>query len=330
MHRAYHPQPDRHAPHRRFRWWTLGPWLLAGYLATGLYSVQTSEQAVVRRCGQVLPQVRTPGLHFGFPWGIDRVDKLKVLESKEVQVNAAPAESALGRAIDPRQAECLTGDRNLIRVTAVVQYRIVDPKAYLFQVADLPAREGGSPSQGVSTLVEIVTAAALTSVVAGMKVDDVFDGAQRALIQSQVLRATQAALDRYGAGVQLQSVSLPANGIAPPKEVEQAFGDVIAARQDRQRAVNEAQAYADSLLPSARGEAQRVRLESEGYAAEVREKAQGDAQRFLAMLGQLAATRDLTIRRLILETMEEVLPRLKKVVVDARNGRLDLGLLEEQ
>lgn len=312
MHKTYHPNPP--PAKRRANWLALVPWLLAAYLLTGFYTVGTNERAVVRRCGRPLPELRMPGLHFGFPYGIDRVSRLKVFERKRAGVGMGLAERSLGRRAQPQERECLTGDRNLILVSAVVQYRIADPKAYLFNVADVPA------------LVRCVASSALSSVVTSMNVDDVLT-VQRLAIQDEVKRATQAALDRYGAGVEVTSVSL--EGVAPPQEVAQAFRDVTAAREDSQRTINEAQGYANRIIPEARGEAHRVLLEAEAYRDEIIEKAGGDAQRFTKVAAGLADNRRLTERRLILETMERVLPRLKKIVLDdSAGGALDLGLIE--
>ncbi|MHC4407157.1 MAG: SPFH domain-containing protein, partial [Planctomycetota bacterium] len=181
MHREY--RPTRKPPGKRpVRWLRLLPWLLAIYVLTGLYTVQPNERAVVRRCGQALSEVRPPGLHFGLPYGIDRVTRLK---------------RSFGRRIQPAQSECLTGDHNLILVSAVVQYHVddADPKAYLLNVADVP------------TLVSNVAASELTAIIASMNVDDVLT-VQRTTIQNGVMRNTQATLDRYGAGARVTSVSL--------------------------------------------------------------------------------------------------------------------------
>ena len=313
MHRACHPSPTPRR--RRIRWWALLPWLAVAYAATGFYAVQPNEVAVVRRCGRLLPERRKPGLHFGFPYGIDRVDRLKILERKRVAVGTSLAERDLGRRVEPQQAECLTGDRNLILVSAIVQYQIERPEDYLVNVA------------GVPEVVRNAAGSALAGVVSSMKVDDVLT-VERIAIQNEVRRATQTALDRYGAGVRVTSISL--EGVTPPQEVAEAFRDVTSAREDRQRAVSEAQGYANRTLPQARGEAHQIRLEAEGYADEVVQKARGDVDRFAQMQAQLSpGNRRLTEKRLILETMERVLPRLNKVVVDSGTGdALDLGLIE--
>jgi membrane protease subunit HflK len=316
-----------HTPARSLR--PLGPrpvlvlllGLAAAWAATGFYALRTNEKAVVRRCGRALDALRTHGPHFGFPYGIDRVTRVKVLEFKRVAIGGGLADRALGRTAEPQKAECLTGDRNLILVSAIVQYRIRDntrdAKAALFAVADLPA------------LVRNVAASALTDVLAGMNVDDVLT-VERDTIRREVRRITQEVLDRYGAGVEIKAVLFPTGGIAPPQEVTAAFSDVNSARVDARRAIDEATGYQQRLLPEARGEDRRIRTEAEGFAEEVVQKARGDADRFRQVAAQLAKGRDVTTRRLILETMEEVLPRLKKIIVDGGTGQpIDLGLIEE-
>jgi membrane protease subunit HflK len=318
MHRAYQPEPDHHHhPRRPLRLLPLAPWLLLAYAATGLYSVKTNEFAVVRRCGKVQSQIQSPGLHFGLPWPIDRVDKLQMLELKRVVVGAGATDRQLGRQTDPQQAERLTGDRNLIMVSAVVQYRIENAPAFLFNVADVPK------------LIESAASSALSNAIAGMAVDDVFT-VQRVAVQDEVLGATQAAMDAHRVGARVTSVSL--EGVAPPQEVADAFRDVTSAREDSHRKINEAEAYANSQAELTKGDVQRIQLDAVGFAGETTAKAQGDADRFAKTISQLSsASRDLTARRLILETIEEVLPRMKKVVVDSRAGdSLDLGLIEEQ
>ncbi len=321
MHREYHHSPI--SPWRPVRWLrllgaallVLLPCLAVAYVATGLYSVQPNEEAVVRRCGKRLPQRRGPGLHFGLPAGIDKVDRLKMLEPKRVGVGMSLIERTLGRRIQPLRAECLTGDRNLILISAIVQYEISHPDAYLFEVADVPA------------LVGNVAASGLSSVVSSMNVDEILT-VGRIEIQDTVRKSTQERLDRYGAGVRVTAVSL--EGVTPPQEVAEAFRDVTSAREDYQRAIHEAQGYQRRVIPQARGEAKRILLEADGYRVEVTQKAEGDSQRFLKVVSVLAEGRELTTKRLILEAMEEVLPRVKKVILDTgAAGAVDLGLFEE-
>jgi len=315
----HHPHSHGHSQPTNWRAAGLTVLLLAagGYVATGVYIVPTGEQVVVRRFGRALAEVRTPDLYIGLPAGLDRITRVKTLETKRVGVGMGLADAALGRSAEPRSSECLTGDTNLIVVGAVVQYSISDPKAYGFHVADMPA------------LVRNVAASELSRLIAGMKVDDVLT-TQRLAIQTQVRNATQAALSRYGAGVRITSVSLPSQGVSPPQEVADAFRDVTSAREDRQRAINVAEAYANRLAPQARGESQRMLTEAHAYAAEAVQKARGEAERFRKEAAELKTNRRLTLRRLVLETLERVHPRLRKIVLDGKAREvIDLGLIED-
>ena len=294
---------------------------LAAWAATGVYAVRPNERAVVWRCGRILPEPSLPGIHCGLPWGIDRVTRLKVYEQKRVGIGMSLEDRNLGRAVDARRAECLAGDRNLIAISAVVQYDILDAKAYLIRTADVPSA------------IENLATAELSAAIAARDVDDILT-LGRLEIQQQMLAAVKRRLAQWeregrGLGVQINAVTLET--VRPPQEVDEAFRDVISAREDRQRAVNEAQGFAAALLPSARGEAQRIRLEAEGSAAEAVERARGEADRFDRMVAQLGSGREVTVQRLILETLEEVLPRMKKIVLDDQTRKqIDLGVIEDQ
>jgi modulator of FtsH protease HflK len=329
MHRKYVPdEHEHHHGHGHGSGPGLPRWLLplavaaalVAWAATSVYVVQPNERAVVWRCGKIVAE-SGPGIHLGFPYGIDRITRLKMFEQKMVGIGQDLNDRDRGRAADPRRAECLTGDRNLIAVPAIVQYDIVHAKDYLSRTGD------------VSAMIENLTRAALSTVVASMPVDDVFT-VGRLEIQQKVLAAVKqrlAQLDKDGQGLGVQINSMTLQEVLPPGEVKDAFGDVLAAREDRQRAINEAEGYANALLPTARGEAERVRLLAEGYKVQVVKQSRGEADRFNNMVAKLSRGRALTVKRLVLETLEEVLPRVKKVVLDQRAGKqLDLGLIQDE
>jgi len=291
-------------------------WAAVGYVATGFYTVGPNERAVVRRCGRRLPRLQSPGLHFGFPFGIDRITRVKPSEPKQVGVRASLVDRALGRETAVLQAECLTGDRNLILVPAIVQYQIKDSEAYVLKTMD------------VAALVRNVTGSEISSVISSMTVDDVLTVQRRAVAEKAKERA-QAKLDRYGAGVTVTAVSL--QRMRPPPEVEEAFRDVHNARADRQRAIGEADGYAKRELPRARGQARKIRYEAEAYCDRIVKEARSKADSFRKVAAEFADSRELTTRRLILETMEDVLPRLNKIILgDKMSESLDLGLIEER
>ena len=237
MHRRATPDHDHEHVHRHVRsGWRPNLWLwtlaaLTAWATTGIYAVQPYERVVVWRCGRILPDLALPGIHCGLPWGIDRVTKLRVNEQKRVGIGLSLEDRNLERSIDPRCAECLAGDRNLIAISAIVQYEIVDAKAFLIRTSD------------VSLAIENLATAELSAATASRDVDDVLT-IGRLEIQQQVLAAVKTRLDQWGSegrglGVQINSVTLET--VAPPQEVDEAFRDVVSAREDRQRAVNEAQ-----------------------------------------------------------------------------------------
>ncbi|HUU92448.1 MAG TPA: FtsH protease activity modulator HflK [Phycisphaerae bacterium] len=315
-HARGHDHPHRPLSWRKALLALLAAGLLA-YLATGVYVVRTNEHAVVRRFGRALRHVRTPDLYFDLPYGLDRVTRVKVREAKRVGVGMGLADQAMGRSGQPEQNECLTGDTNLILVSAVVQYHVAADRArdYCFHVADVPG------------LVRSVAAAELTRLISGMAVDDVLT-VERVAIQTRVRQAVQRTLDRYGAGVLVTSVLLPSKGVAPPEQVADAFRDVTSAGEDKRRAINVAEGYAMRTEPQSRGEAHRVLTDAAAYANELVEMARGDAERFTSEAAELKTNRRLTLRRLVLETMEQVLPRVRKVVLDANASAVDLGIIE--
>ncbi len=213
------------------------------------------------------PNLGLPGIHCGLPWGIDRVTRLKVNEQKRVGIGLSLEDRNLGRAVDPRRAECLAGDRNLIAISAIVQYDILDAKAYLIRTADVPLA------------IENLATAELSAAIAARDVDDILT-LGRLEIQQQVLAAVKTRLAQWkdegrGLGVQINSVTLET--VRPPQEVEEAFRDVISAREDRQRAINEAQGYRRRL------DSQRPRARPSGFAwrpkARPRKRSKGPAER---------------------------------------------------
>ncbi|MBT4817093.1 MAG: FtsH protease activity modulator HflK, partial [Lentisphaerae bacterium] len=264
---------------KRPLWVTVLPSLLVLYAATGIYTVKPDERAVVRRCGKALKISQPPGLHLGLPWGFDQISKIRALQMKREAVGMDLTARTLGRRSEPLEAQCLTGDKNLVIIPAVAQYRISDAHRYLFRLSDAPA------------LVRNAVSAALSSVISRMSVDDVLTS-HRLAIQSEVMRRASAVLnERHGAGVQLMSVSL--EGGTPPPEVADAFRDVARARGDAARAINQARGYANRIRPEAEGDAQRIVSEAEAEAEEMVHIATGDAERFALVAANVADQRDL-------------------------------------
>lgn len=284
---------------------------LAGlWLATGVYIVPTDQQAVVTRFGRVVEPRVLPGIHVNLPWPIDQVTRLKVQQMQRLVVGGDLADNVTGRS-QPLKVQFLTGDQNIIQVRAVVQYFVAQPDQYLFRTED------------VYRVVGAAVEAELSARVAHRNVDAVLT-TEKTAIQEETRAAAQALLNDYRAGVQLSSVSI--ESVKPPPETEDAFRDVASARADLSRIVSQAEGYANDVVPKARGEAQQLLEEAAGYKQRKINESLGDAERFNQVASEYAKASQVNGTRLYLETMEQVLPRIKKLIVD-RNGNLDLTIL---
>jgi membrane protease subunit HflK len=286
--------------------------LAAFWLASSLYIVPADQQAVETRFGKVVAPRVMPGLHLSLPWPIDQVHRLKVQQLQRVVIGGEISDGVLGR-VQPLAAQFLTGDQNIIQMRVVVQYSVALPADYLFQAQDV--------ARAVGTAVE----SELARRVARRRVDDVLT-TEKAAIQEEARAAGQRTLNDYQVGVRIASVNIEA--VRPPPEAADAFRDVASARADSARIVNESQGYANDLLPKARGEAQQMLEAAEGYKLKKINEAQGDASRFTQVAAEYARASEVNGRRLYMETLEQVLPRIKKLFVD-KNGSLDLTILRK-
>ena len=237
--------------------------LLLLWLLSGLYLVATDQQVVVTRFGK-FQRIEVPGLHYHWPYPIEQIIKLKAEQLQAATIGGEPADGALGRT-DPLRAQFLTGDQNIINVRAVVQYNVKSPMEYLFQSRDV--------SQTVASAVE----SELGREIAGRTVDDVLT-TEKISIQEAVKQRAQGLLDSYSLGVAIYTVNI--DRTAPPDEARDAFADVAGARADAARIVNQAEGYANDVIPRARGEAQQLLAAAEGYKQRKINEALGDAARF--------------------------------------------------
>ncbi|PIE38673.1 MAG: FtsH protease activity modulator HflK, partial [Gammaproteobacteria bacterium] len=251
--------------------------------------VQPAEAAVVTQFGRYV-RTTDPGLHWAIPWPVQDVEKVNVAE---VRTTVLPDQLML------------TMDENIVSVDMGVQYNIKDAKDFLFKVQ--------SPDQTVTQVVE----SALREVVGSTLLEPVLTTG-RFTVANSTQDILQSVLDSYEVGVQITAVNL--ERAQPPEEVQAAFSDAIRAREDRERYINEAQAYSNTILPLARGDAQRAIEESEAYKARVEQAAIGESQRFLSLLSEFEKAPDVTRDRLYLETMESVLGNTSKVLMDSNSG----------
>jgi len=297
--------------------WLKRRWLMVAlfaYLLSGVYFVAPDHQAVVVRFGQVVAKGLTPGVHYSLPWPIESVYKLKVLETKRLTVGIEMPDQALGRVAAENPTEYLTGDQNLINVRMAVQYAVKDPAAFLFR------------SQDVTRLIAKSVESAFAETIAAENVDALLTTGKVAA-QNATLIASREILDTYKSGVFVSSINI--ENVTPPAEVADAFRESVSARADRDRIVNEAQGYANDSAAKSKGEAEKLVTDAASFRQQRINESEGDAARFAKLLAESRKAKDVTERRLYLETMEEVLPRVKKVVVDSSGPKslMDLGII---
>jgi membrane protease subunit HflK len=295
-------------PGRPRRWLGLGLLLLlAAWLGAGFYVVDTDEQAVVRRFGEIAQRVG-PGMHYRLPWPVDRVDVVKTTSVMKTGVGFRLAEGERTTAVG---MELLTGDTNILSVGLVLQYVIRSPAEFLFRIEE--------PETLIGSLAETV----LTETVIGMAVDEVLTTGRLA-IQERVKTETQAMLDRYQSGVQITSSNIMT--ITLDQSVADAFQEVTDAMADREKSRNEARIYANNLLPKARGEAHAVVRAAQAYRQQRIAEAIGNTDRFLALLEEHEKAPEITRSRLYLEAMERILPKVQMYVIDTEKGQVPLNL----
>lgn len=300
MERVIEIRPRRPLPKWVFK--LLPAAVVVAWLLSGVYTVGPESQGVVLRFGRHVVTTG-PGIHYRLPWPIESVAVVPVSEIQRVEIGfRTVATTPRPRyQVVPEEATMLTGDENIIIAETIVQYRIKDAADYLFKVRD---PEGA---------VKRATQAALRQVVGSHVVDDVLTTG-KAQIQDEVRQTVQEILDLYQAGILVVAVQL--QDVHPPDAVIGAFQDVASAREDQARIVNQAEAYANEVIPKARGEAAAIIQQAEAYKAARIARAQGDAERFRLLAEAYRSAPEVTRTRLYLEAIEEVLPNVRKVIVD--------------
>jgi membrane protease subunit HflK len=253
----------------------------------GLYTVDQQQQAVILRLGKY-HDIVNPGLHWNPPL-IDEVSKINVTRVRT----------------HSHRALMLTEDENIVEIALTIQYIVSDPKKFLLEVR--------KPEASLANATE----SALRHVVGGSKMYSVLTQG-RALLASNVQMRLQQYLDSYTIGLEVSKVNI--ENTQAPSQVQDAFDDVIKAREDEQRVKNEAQAYANSIVPEARGKAKRVLEESNAYREDVVARAQGESMRFSKLLAEYNKAPEVTRERLYLVAMEDVLSSVSKVLVDVKGG----------
>jgi len=265
--------------------------LAALWLYSAVYVVDEQEQAVVLRFGKYYETVG-PGLNIYFP-PIDRKFQENVTRERAYS----------------KQGQMLTEDENIIEVPLTVQYKISNLQDFVLNV-DQP-----------ETSLQHATDSAVRHVVGSTEMDQVLTEG-RELMASEVKERLQRFLDTYRTGIIVTQVNL--QSAAAPREVQEAFDDVIRAREDEQREKNQAETYANGVVPEARGQAQRLIEDASGYRDEVVSRAQGEADRFTALVTEYRKAPEVTRERLYLDTMQELMSNTSKVLVTGDKGQNNL------
>lgn len=268
--------------------------LVVLWLGSGVYSVTPGHVGVVRTFGKETARAE-PGLNYRFPWPFQQADVVSVEQIRRIEVGFRDGQRV------PAEALMLTGDENIVEAQIVVQYRVADPSKFLFRLRE--------PEVALSAATEV----ALRSTVGSMTIDQVMIE-ERAKVQDDARVFIQRLMDTYDSGLVITEVKLQAAD--PPDAVRDAFHDVVRAREDKEKLINQAKGYQADILPKARGEAQKILREAEGYKEKRVLLAQGETSRFLSVLAEYEKSREVTRDRLHLETMERILPDTDKVILD--------------
>ena len=272
------------------------------WLGTGFFIVQEGQQAVITQFGRYKSTVNA-GFQWRLPYPIQRHELVFVTQIRSVDIGRDTVLKATGL----KESAMLTQDENILDIKFAVQYRLNDARAFLF--------ESKNPTDAVVQAAET----AVREVIGRMRMDAALSE-ERDQIAPQVRTLMQAILDRYKVGVEVVGINLQQGGVRPPEQVQASFDDVLKAGQERERAKNEAQAYANDVIPRAVGSASRLKEEADAYKARVVAQAQGDAQRFRSVFAEYQKAPQVTRDRMYLDAMQQIYSNVTKVVVESQKG----------
>jgi len=279
-------------------------------ILSSIYTIDPGEVGVVQRFGK-LSSFSDPGLHFKIPFA-DGLTKVNVEKVRRVEIGFR---SERARMNVLQESLMITKDENIVDAQAIIQWKIKDPGHFLFRVANSELT--------IKNTAEV----ALRSVIGVTKIDDALTTG-RDEIQVRTKEFLQELLDSYTSGVQITDVKLQI--VDPPEEVKDAFNEVVRAKEDKERLINEAKAFFEDVIPKARGEAEKMIREAEAYREQRISTAQGDTARFNQIYSEYKKDKDVTWTRIYLEKLESILQRPKKVIgTDSSSGAINLLPLKE-
>ena len=275
------------------------------WLLTGIYIVDPAERGVVLRFG-AFQNSTTQGPHWHIPYPVEAVYKVNVEQIRAAEIGFRNVQNSYSGGVSS-ESLMLTKDENMVDVKLAVQYKIADAQSYLFNVYN--------PELTLSHVVQSV----IRQVVGDNTMDYVLTTGREQVAQ-EVKVASQALLNEYNTGLMITAVTM--QDAQPPIQVKASFDDVVKAREDEQRYINEAKAYANDIVPKARGASQRLLAEAEAYMSEVVSKSEGEAYRFNQILTEYTKAPEVTRERLYRETLEEVFSSTNKVIVDSSSNSM--------
>jgi membrane protease subunit HflK len=287
------------------------------WLLSGVYFVGAREQGVVLRFGQFVART-APGPNYHLPWPIETVETPEVTRENQINIGYGQVADANGQTSTediPEESLMLTGDENIIDVNFTVFWVIKDAGDYLFKV--------DNPDQAIKAVAE----SAMRQVVGQNQIERILTQ-DREPVQVQVRELMQKTLDEYGAGVTVTRVQM--QKVDPPLEVISAYRDVQAARTDQDRMRNEAEAYANRIIPEARGQAARIVQEAQGYKQKAIAEASGEAKQFVSVYEEYRKAPEVTRKRMYLETMSRLFAPMNKVIVDENAAKNIIPYLPPQ
>lgn len=282
--------------------------VLAIWTLSGFYRVGTDEQGVVTRFGEYA-RTTEPGLHYHLPYPVESVLKPKVTKVNRIEVGFRTSQSQFSQTPQTRQtpeeALMLTGDENIVDLNFTIFWIINDAKDFLFNVRN--------PEITIKSIGESV----MREKIGQTPIDPILSEG-KSIVEEDVKNNVQDVLNYYQAGVLVTQVQL--QKADPPELVIESFRDVQRAKTDEQRLRNEAEAYRNDIIPKARGEAEKTIQQAEAYKKEVVAKAEGEAQRFISVYNSYKQSKDVTRERIYLETLEQTLGKIDKVIIDNKAG----------
>ncbi len=280
----------------------IGVIIIGFVLWKGFYIVAPDEQGIVLRFGEMV-RTAAPGPHLKIPM-VEEVLLPKITKLHRIEIGFLSTRGGGSQRV-PQEALMVTGDENIVAVEMIVQFRIKDAEQFLFKVAD------------IGETIKKSAEASIRQVIGETQIDDALTiGKARIQIDAQIL--LQSILNGYEAGVQITAVQL--QDVNPPDAVAAAFKDVASAKEDKEKLINESHGYRNDIIPKAKGEAAQMVNEAQGYAEARVSRAEGEADRFLKTLKEYKNSKDIIRKRIYIETMEEVMGEVEKVIIDQGVG----------